>query len=266
MPSPFPGMDPWLESRALFPDFHDGFLVYVREELNARLPAPFYSSLAGRVWVEPAGTQVVPDVQVTLGPGRIARGGGGTAVLEAPADVSLVEVESELDAEECRESVVEVYGEGGRLVASIELLSLANKFGEARGQYALKQRQLRAAGVHLLEIDLLRRGPHATLVPLGAMRRAAGPFDYHACLTRADRPGKHHVAPIRLAQPLPAVPVPLTPGVPDVTLELQPAFARTYDAALYSRRVDYTRPCDPTLDEAQAAWAAGVLTARGASA
>ena len=26
MPSPFPGMDPYLENRSIFPDFHDGFI------------------------------------------------------------------------------------------------------------------------------------------------------------------------------------------------------------------------------------------------
>ncbi len=33
MPSPFPGMDPWLESNAVWPDFHDR----LSEQINATL-------------------------------------------------------------------------------------------------------------------------------------------------------------------------------------------------------------------------------------
>ena len=30
MPSPFPGMDPYLENPEIFPDFHDSFITYLR--------------------------------------------------------------------------------------------------------------------------------------------------------------------------------------------------------------------------------------------
>jgi hypothetical protein len=40
MPSPFPGMDPYLENPEIFPDFHDSFITYLREVLQASLPAP----------------------------------------------------------------------------------------------------------------------------------------------------------------------------------------------------------------------------------
>ena len=30
MPSPYPGMDPYLEDPAFWSDFHDGFIVYWR--------------------------------------------------------------------------------------------------------------------------------------------------------------------------------------------------------------------------------------------
>lgn len=40
MPSPFPGMDPYLENPEILPDFHDSFLTYLREALQSGLPAP----------------------------------------------------------------------------------------------------------------------------------------------------------------------------------------------------------------------------------
>ena len=37
MPSPFPGMDPYLESPEIFPDFHDSYTTHLREALQATL-------------------------------------------------------------------------------------------------------------------------------------------------------------------------------------------------------------------------------------
>ena len=45
MPSPFPGIDPYLESPEIFPDFHDSFITYLRETLQASLPAPYFAAL-----------------------------------------------------------------------------------------------------------------------------------------------------------------------------------------------------------------------------
>src|SRR5258708_30409138 len=61
MPSPFPGMDPFLEGPDLFPDLHFSFIVLLSEALNAVLPAPYYSAIAHRSWMEPADC-VEPDV------------------------------------------------------------------------------------------------------------------------------------------------------------------------------------------------------------
>ena len=52
MPSPFPGMDPYLEAPALFPDLHDRFVSYLADVLNTGLPAPYFAGIASRVWVE----------------------------------------------------------------------------------------------------------------------------------------------------------------------------------------------------------------------
>ena len=50
----FPGMDPYLEDPAVFPDLHDSLISYLREFLNARLPAPYYASSNMRVLIEPS--------------------------------------------------------------------------------------------------------------------------------------------------------------------------------------------------------------------
>jgi hypothetical protein len=40
MPSPFPGMDPFLEHPMFFPGLHGAMHAYIREALQAVLPEP----------------------------------------------------------------------------------------------------------------------------------------------------------------------------------------------------------------------------------
>ena len=48
MPSPFPGMDPYLEDPAFWADFHAAFLTYLRDAINERLP----DNYEARVWAK----------------------------------------------------------------------------------------------------------------------------------------------------------------------------------------------------------------------
>jgi Protein of unknown function (DUF4058) len=223
MPSPFPGMDPYLETPEIFPDFHDSFIPYLREALQAHLPAPYFAALGRWVWIE----------------------------------VSVVKVAHD----EFREPFIEIYTrgeEGKRLVASIEVLSLANKTPGEHGRdlYLRKQKELLASQVHLVEIDFLRGGEHATAVPLEAAREACGPFDDHASVRPFDVVETFHVYPVRLEDRLPPITVPLLPGDPPVTIDLQAVFDRCYDAGPYAREVNYAIDAPiPPLDPDRAAWA-----------
>ena len=63
MPSPFPGMDPWLESPRVFPDLRFTLVVRLSAELNRVLPDSFYSRFGYRIWHEPIeSTRAMPDV------------------------------------------------------------------------------------------------------------------------------------------------------------------------------------------------------------
>src|SRR5438270_61078 len=108
-----------------------------------------------------------------------------------------------------------------------------------RDSYRDKQREILAGPTHLIEIDLLRGGAHATAVPRDLAVARAGEFDYHVCVHRFDRPNLCFLYPIRLEQRLPNIAIPLLPGDPDVPLSLQAVFDRAYDEGPYSRVIDY---------------------------
>ncbi len=155
-------------------------------------------------------------------------------------------------------------GEGKRLVTSIEVLSLSNKTPGEQGRdlYKRKQNEILASQVHLIEFDFLRSGEHTTAVPLDAAREACGPFDYHISVRPFDDLETVFVYPIRLEDRLPAVEIPLLPGDPSVTLDLQSVFDRCYDAGPYAREIRYGEDAMiPPLRPDQAAWAETIVAA-----
>ncbi len=141
-------------------------------------------------------------------------------------------------------------------------MSLTNKTPGEHGRdlYLRKQREVLAAKVHLVEIDLLRGGEHTTAVPAGRLARAAGEFEYHVSIHHFDNLEDYFVYPIRLRQPLPEIAVPLLPGDPPVPLDLQAVFSRTYDAGPYPREIDYRQSVPPPpLSPAMESWLRDVL-------
>ncbi len=271
MPSPFPGMDPYLEDPAVFPDLHDSLIAYAREALNAALPPPYYAGSASRVWVEVSSRHVGPGVGVLRpAPGASSGPPAGTGGSGAASGAVLTEpVLVRVTREEVREPFLEIYAQPGgeRLVATIEVLSLANKSHSSHGRapYLRKQQEVLDSQVHLVEIDLLRGGVHSTAVPLPSALARTGPFDYHICVHPFDAsPDDFLVYPVRLDQRLPAVAVPLLPGDPSVTLDLQGLLDRCYDTGQYRRRVRYreAKPVPPLRPE-QEEWALQVLRGQG---
>ena len=66
-----------------------------------------------------------------------------------------------------------------------------------------------------------------------------------------------------LRQRLPRIRVPLASGDPDIVLDLQAVFDHCYDAAAYTRRLDYHRDPPISLRQDDAAWVAALLRERG---
>src|SRR4051794_22835092 len=64
MPSPFPGMDPYLESRDWFPCLHDSLITFIMEALQTRVPDACYVRASQRVWLEYSRRYVEPGVDV----------------------------------------------------------------------------------------------------------------------------------------------------------------------------------------------------------
>ncbi len=276
MPSPFPGMDPYLEHPRFFPDLHGGLIFAIKQSLQPILPQPYYAQSGEKVWLELSQRYVEPDVDVMRErrrseppPRSSSRGGVALAEpevethLEASQPV-LITVEDVVHDEHI-EPFLEIRGRWSgqdRLVATIEVVSPSNKAPGDQGfdRYRAKQREILAAQVHLIEIDLLRGGTHVTAVPRDIARDKAGPYDYHVSVHRFNLPRDYFVYPIRLQQRLPVIEIPLLPEDPSVLLDLQAAFNRAYDAGPYRKRILYGEdPIEPPLEIEQTEWAKAIL-------
>jgi Protein of unknown function (DUF4058) len=258
MKSPFPGLDPYLEQH--WGDVHHNLITFARGLLNEQLPRDLRARVQERVLVElPSENRVYyADVRVVEHERLKA---GGTAV--APADVTLAEplvvpfLESETQG---FLEIVETRPER-RVITVLEVLSPSNKYaGTGHELHRQKQRDLAEGCVSLVEIDLLRAGPHVLQVPL-AQYPPAYRTPYKVCVHRGWK-ANAEIYRVPLREPLPAIRVPLRETDADVPLDLQALIAQVYRHGRYDD-IDYTVPPVPPLGPDDAAWADALLRAAG---
>jgi len=259
----FPGMDPYLENPAVFPGIHGPMVVYLRDQLTPLIRPRYLASVGERVYVEgPEPRPIGPDVWVREArPRRGQAAVADVAVLDEPVlDEPVLDepVLVEVPDVEVREPYLEILDResGMQVVTVIELVSPTNKYaGPGRDAYLAKQREIRANSTHLVEIDLLRYGPHVLAV---SEARVAGRFeyDYLISVNRAGpRRTRFEAYPRTVRQPLPRIRIPLAGDDPNVPLDIRAALEQAYEAGGYGQRIDYQLPCEPPLASGDQAWA-----------
>ncbi len=260
MPSPFPGMDPYIEAPRNWADFHNSLGNEIRTQLNQHILPAYYATTvtyAAYDVIEIARTKtqsIYPDVGIWQTTGRPLMAGTTAtveAVIDQPQAQSMVklEVSVRLVNVEVREAGTDV------LVTAIEILSPVNKrTGAERQKYLRKRRELLRSEVHVMEIDLLRGGQRT---PLEITPPTA---PYYVTLAHADNRPYVDVWPIQLETRLPVLPIPLQEPDADVPLDLGAVMRSVYEQCGYIARIDYRQPPPPpALDEEQAAWVESLL-------
>lgn len=256
MPSPFPGMDPYLESHG-WADFHLSMIAGLREALVPQLRPRYIVQVEERVYVEhlPAEERtsyIRPDVTVTDSREGAGRPSTATASVIAPVLVALPQ------PERVREAFLTIRERDGLDVLTvIEVLSPGNKraHSDGRREYLQKREAVLQSDTHLIELDLLRAGERLpTLTPLP-------PGDYYVFVRRRPYRFQAAVYAWTLRQPLPPIPVPLDETVPEARLDLQTIFTTLYDRAGYDYALNYRRPVFPPLQPAEETWVQTLLAA-----
>jgi len=256
MPSPFPGVDPFLESQE-WEDFHTTLNTVVRETLSPRLEPRYVVRIERRVYVESPRDDnlsfVRSDVAIL---GTVERSGAAAVAVEPAVMLEPVECELPMPAERREAYLLVRLRETMEVVTVLETLSPSNKRagGDGRREYLEKREAMLQSQVHLVELDLLRGGqrlPMATPLPKA---------DHYAIVSRRGRRPWASVYPWTLRDHLPVIPVPLKQGDPDVPLDLQAVYNTVYDRARYDLSLDYAAELQPPPGEADAEWIRRVLS------
>jgi Protein of unknown function (DUF4058) len=116
MPSPFPGMNPYLEDPFFWREVHNRIIVELANDLGARLRPKYYAAIETRTYT----VQLVEPIEVK----------------ERFLEVRRVKTHE--------------------VIVAIEILLPQNKRGDGRSSYLRKRQAIFESHTHLVEIDFLR--------------------------------------------------------------------------------------------------------------
>jgi len=247
MKSPFPGMDPYLEHPALWPDVHNSLITAIRDALTPLIAPRYYIGLERRAYL------LKPDDMVFIGRPDIAvvphRAEPAKSRLPL-AESAVLEVDVPM-ADEVSENYLEVHEVStGKLVTMLELLSPVNKLREqGRKQYEEKRADVLRTRTNLIEVDLLRAGEPMPVVgePIQS--------DYRILISRGDRRPHAQLYAFNVRQAIPPFPLPLLPDDVEPAVDLGTILHDLYQRARFDLRLDYTQPPIPPLEDEDTAWA-----------
>lgn len=233
--NPFPGMNPFLEGN-LWRDVHQSISIKIRNKI-VPLIRPKYIAIVEQYvekdHIENLELKVMyPDVAVfknKVKESSIIYGDNHPPI--TPANISIVRGENvkiKIPVIEIRER------DGNNLVTVIEVLSPVNKRKPGINKYAEKRQNLFNSKVHLIEIDLLRRGTRLITHP------EAEKADYLVALSRGNIQ-KTDIWTIDVQDKLPTIPVPLGKDDDDIPLNLQMAMEEIFEEAGYQDALNYSK-------------------------
>ena len=212
MPSPFPGMDPYLEDDALWPVFHRQFVQSLHQILQPSLIDRYRQRVNQRRYVT-----------------------------EQALFTSVVREEHLEDYIEIRQRC------DGRLVTLVDVVSPANKLTPAgRAAYLAKRGEAKSAKANLVEVDLVLQGQPT----LEYSRDGLPDWDYAVTVTRSTQPDRYEIYTATLQKRLPRFRLPLASDDKDTVLDLHTAFTRCYDQGGFAAKINYGKaPATPLSDE-----------------
>ena len=256
--NPFPGMNPYLEHRHIWPGFHNRLIAVLAERLGPQLPARYRVELEQRVDIEaPAGPPpdlafMIPDALVTDEPPRPASqpvpAAGASAVATSPVEDYAIRVRMPREVKVTWLRIEAMPDQ--ELVTIIEVLSPTNKDpGRERQRYERKREVIVGSGANLVEIDLLRRGEP---MPLETPPPAS---DYRILVCKGWQRPSALLYPFSVQQPIPPFILPLLPEDDPLTVDLGSIINAMHHTARYGLVARYDEPPpEPAFEAEMGKW------------
>ncbi len=221
MPSPLPGMDPFLEEESLWPAFQHQLVLSLYQVLLPGLVDRYRARISQRQYVT-----------------------------EQALFTSIIREEHQEDYIEVRQRC------DGRLVTLVEVVSPANKTTTAgRAIYLEKRKEGRNANASLVEIDLVVQGQPT----LEYSRDGLPDWDYAVTVTRSTQQERYEIYTATLQKRLPRFRLPLAADDRDTVLDLHNVFTRCYDQGGFASRINYQKDPPIALNDEDRQWLDDVL-------
>ena len=256
MPSPFPGMNPYLEKPEYWSQVHKWLIVLIAQSLNPQLRPKYRVAIEERVYNATGDDSMlvgIPDDVVVQSSQSNHQDPSPLVTVAAPS-VKPMKIALPM-TEMVREWYLEVRKvETGKVITVIEILSPKNKRSlEGRSTYETKRQKILDSLTHLVEIDLLRQGK-----PM-AMNTQAFQSHYRIVVSRSKERPQADLYAFNLPQAIPSFPLPLQPDDREPIVNLQQLLHNLYDQGSYDLAIDYSQDPPPPLSTAEASWVKQVL-------
>ncbi|MEO0984200.1 MAG: DUF4058 family protein [Cyanobacteria bacterium J06639_14] len=249
MPSPFPGMNPYLEHPDRWSTVHNRLIVALADVLTPQLVPKYQVDIEKRIYeVIGANSLLVGRPDITVQRPRVPDSGTPIAVALSTPAPEPVKVQIPM-LEEVREAYLEVKEAATQeVITAIEIISPSNKHGNGRQKYEQKRQQILSSRTHLVEIDLLRAG--APLPTLGKPLKS----HYRLLVSRSEVRPTADLYLFNMTDPIPAFRLPLQTNDKEPIVQLQDLLNDVYKRSGYNYFIDYTADPLPPLSGDERDW------------
>lgn len=213
MPSPFPGMDPFLEEEKLWPAFHQHLVQSLYQMLLPGLMDRYRARVLHREYV----------LEQAL----------FTSVVREPRQEPFIEIRQRTD---------------GKLVTILDVVSPTNRTSsKGRDEFLGRRLESRRMAASSVEIDLVLQGTSLH----DYSREGLPDWDYAVTVVRSSRPEQYEIYTATLQKRLPRFRLPLSSDDRDTVVDLQAAFQRAFDQGDFVTQIAYDKDPTTTLSDTQ---------------
>lgn len=251
MPSPFPGMNPYLEHPEIWPGFHHWLIIEIARVLSPQLRPKYLVSVEVRLYETTAENSLLvglPDVSVQ----RLMSNSNSTISNIAVAEPAPQPVTVTLPMRETiRQGYLQIREVSTKeVITAIELLSPVNKRpGKGREIYEKKRQNILESSTNFVEIDLLRKWQPMPLFSNEIQTH------YRILVSKVYRRPRADLYAFNLPNIIPSFPLPLRSEDCEPIIDLQALLNDIYDHACYDLKLDYRGEPIPPLSETDTTWA-----------
>ncbi|NES18655.1 MAG: DUF4058 family protein [Symploca sp. SIO3E6] len=259
MPSPFPGMNPYLENPQFWSEVHHRLITALADAIESNLSLKYRVAIEKRTYLSNQEESVevgIPDVAVTFHQSTPINQTLSTATLSAQEEAVMVTIPV---PQEIREGYLEIReASTGYVVTTIEVLSPTNKRrGLGYQAYLRKRQEVLSTPTNLIEIDLLRGGKPMPTV--GESPKT----DYRILIALGNRRPLAQLYGFSIRQEIPQFSLPLLSGDTEPIIDVQSLLVGIYQRARFDLAIDYSTEPVPRLKEEERIWADELLRQKG---